>query len=362
MSPQTPSTMSRLNSGGFTLLELVVSSTMISVLMLGLGSAMLIAGRAIPQAQDAAGATTAAASVAEQMANELRYAAAITERSSTALEFTVADRNSDGLPETIRYAWSGIAGAPLTRQYNTGTAAEVLSGVREFRLSYDTQTLSEEIPQGNQSAETRLVLYNSSWDYTDYGVRDASRYAMYFFPDLPADAVSWTVRRVRFYARQGGLSNTGQVRVQLQSPTAGDMPSGVVLDEGTLYESTLSTTYLVKEVAFANAVGLSPDEGLCLVFQWQADYTACELLGRGSYVTEPNIALVKTVDRGASWYALPGQSLLFSVYGTVTSEGTPQIQETCCLDGVGIRLRTGNDSRSLVQTAVATINRPEVTP
>jgi hypothetical protein len=52
--------------------------------------------------------------------------------------------------------------------------------------------------------------------------------------------------------------------------------------------------------------------------------------------------------------------LLFSVYGTVTTSGTPQVQETYTLSGVQIRLRAGNDSRSLVQTAVKTLNRPEV--
>lgn len=347
---------------GFTLLELVVSSVMISAIMLGLGSAMLIAARAMPQAENATGSVSAAAGVAEQLAAELRYATAVTARSSTGIEFTVADRNNDSLPETIRYEWSGTAGSPLTRRYNAGTAAEMLAKVNEFGLSYDTEALSEIIARGNESAETRLLQYTSSWYYADYAIRDASRYAMYFFPDLPTDAVSWTVTRVRFYARQGGLTNTGEVRVQLQSPTTGGTPSSVIIDEGTLYESTLSTSYLVREIPYSKATGLSPTQGLCLVFQWQTGYSACEVLGRSSGVAESNIALVKTADQGASWYALSGQSLFFAVYGTVTTAGTPAVEETCRLKGVQIRLRANSDGQSLVQTAVETLNQPEVSP
>ena len=74
------------------------------------------------------------------------------------------------------------------------------------------------------------------------------------------------------------------------------------------------------------------------------------------------LSLVKTTNRGASWSSLSGQSLLFSVYGTVTTTGTPQIQNTYYLNAVEIRLRAGNDGQSLVQTAVRILNRPEVSP
>jgi prepilin-type N-terminal cleavage/methylation domain-containing protein len=353
-------TATRPHPRGFTLLEMVIGAAIMSVLMVALGSVMLIAGRAVPQAQSVTGTLTAAAGVADQMASELRYATAINQRSATMIEFTVADRNSDGLPETIRYEWSGTAGAALTRQYNGGTAVEAVSDVREFSLSYDTEVLSKTVPQGNESTETKLIQYTSSWYYGDYTIADTERYAEYFLPTLPADAVSWKITRVRFSAMRSGLSDTGVVKVQLQLPTAGGMPSGVVVDEATLYESTLPIVYLQCEIAYTKAGSLTPGQGICLVFQWQAGYSACELLGQYAYVTATNVALIKTVDRGASWYTLSGQSLLFSVYGTVTTAGTPTIQNTYYLNGIRVQLRAGADSQSLVQTAVKVLNRPEV--
>ena len=115
---------------GFTLLEMVVGTAIMSVLMVAMGSILLIAGRALPQSQSVTGTTASAAAAADQMASELRYALAVNQRSTTMIEFTVADRNNDGLPETIRYEWSGTAGDPLTRTYNAGTAAQILSVAR----------------------------------------------------------------------------------------------------------------------------------------------------------------------------------------------------------------------------------------
>lgn len=346
--------------GGFTLLELAVSTVVMSMIMLGLGSAMLIAGRALPEVQSVASTTTAAADAVEQMAVDLRYAGTIDQRSATMIELRVPDRNGDQLPETIRYEWSGTAGAPLLRRYNAGTAVEVLPDVREFALACDVETISKDIPQSNESQETLLFEHLSPIAYyTDYTIKEAKWYGLYFFPTLPADTISWKVTRVKCYAKlSGGLG--GQTKVQLQLPTTGYLPSGVTLDEATLYESILPLLYLPYELPYAKASGLSPQQGLCIVFQWIADAEACKLLGQDEGISATNLALVRSTSQGLIWSKLTGESLQFSVYGTVTTAGTPQIQHTYYLNAVRIQLRAGNDSRSLVQTTARTLNRPEV--
>jgi len=345
---------------GFSLLEAAATMAVTSIIMLGIGSAMLIAGRAMPDAHSPAVESVAGAEALERIVAELQYAIAVNQRSGRMIEFTVADRNSDGTPEVIRYEWSGTAGDPLTRQYNGGTATQVLSDIREFSLSYDLQTISTEIPQSNESAETLLSSYNSSQDYGAYSIREAQLYSEYFRPVLPADAVSWKVKRVRFYARYSGYA-TGETKVQLQTPTIGGLPSGVVLQEKTLQESGLPSWYVLCEMTYTQVSGLSPQQGLWLVFRWRSGNVACELLGRNSGVTASNIALAQSVDGSISWSLLSGQSLLFWVYGTVTTAGTPQIQNTYYLNAVGIRLRAGTDNQATVQTSARIVNRPEVT-
>jgi len=344
---------------GFTLLEVVVSVGVTSILLLGIGSALLIAGRAIPQAEGATSLTIAAAGVAEEMATELQYATSISQRSETMVEFAVPDRTGDGIAETIRYDWSGTAGAPLTRQYDGGTTIPLLADVRDFALAYETETISQEIPQGNESPETRFIRYSTYYDLNSYSIRNTERYGEYFLPSLPADAVSWTLTRVRFYARQAGLLD-GEVRVQIQLATAGGLPSGVVLEEKTLYESILPLAWQQYELTYTQIPALSPGQGLCLVFQWKAGYQACELRVRDEDCTATNFWLVQRNPDGVSWSQLEGQSLLFSVYGKVTTAGTPQIESTYYLNAVQIRLQSGADSQAAVQTAARTVNRPEV--
>ena len=126
---------------GLTLVELLVSIAITSVLMLAIGSVMLVATHAFPDVNGPANAIIVASEVAEQLATELQYAVSINSRSATMIEFTVADRDTDEVAETIRYEWSGTPGDPLTRQYNAGTAVNVLDSVQEFNLSYDLENI-----------------------------------------------------------------------------------------------------------------------------------------------------------------------------------------------------------------------------
>jgi len=362
MSPASPSHQFRIatESGGFTLIEMVVTVAIMSVIMLGLGSAMIIAGHAVPDAGNPIGAGIAGAQVTEQIATELQYATTINSYTSNAIEFRVADRDGNDVAETIRYAWSGTAGDPLTRQYNGASLVTVLDDVHEFHLDYDLTTTTTETPQGNESAETVLASYHSDYYQDGRDVEDDQWRGQYFLPSLPADAVSWKVTRVRFYAAVKGYA-TGQCKVQLQLPTAGAVPSGVVLEEKTLLESTLSSYYYtLQEFDFSNVTGLSPTQGLCLVFKWISGNEACQLLIRESGVPSASAGFMRSDDQGATWTEYSDQSLLFWVYGTVTTGSTPHIESSYYLDRVTLKLQQGDDTQAIVQTGVRVFNRPEV--
>ncbi len=339
---------------------MVLALAVTSILLLGLGSAMLLASRALPEARSPTAQTVAGAEGVESVVTELRYAVAIHQCSGRMIEFTVADRGGDATPEVVRYEWSGTAGDPLTRRYNAGASVEVLANVQDFSLTYDLQTISTQIPQASESAETLLIGYDSFQDYADYPIKELELYSEYFRPVLPGNAVSWKVTRVRFNTKQAGSAG-GETRVQLQTPTAGGLPSGIVLEERTFQESLLPLLYLVQEATYTQVSGLSPQQGLCLVFRWQSDAEACKLLGQNKNVAAANIALLKSTDRSVSWTSLAAQSLLFSVYGTVTTAGTPQIQNRYYLNAITIRLKAGTDDQATVQTSVRILNRPEVT-
>ena len=129
---------------GFTLVEMVLSMTVMTVLLGGIASAMILASRAMPDLATPLKARADGYHAADGLATELFAAQTITARSATSVTFTVADRTvpPDNIPETIQYSWSGVAGQPLNRQYNGGAAGTVLDNVYQFNLGYVTQVIS----------------------------------------------------------------------------------------------------------------------------------------------------------------------------------------------------------------------------
>lgn len=132
----------RLRRAGHTLVELAVSTVALGILLAGMGSAILVASRAARPGTAPANAVRAA-SAADEMAADLRMALSFSQRTATAVQFTVADRNGDGDPETLRYAWSGTAGDPLTRQLNAGAAATVCENLHALQLGYSVLTVTD---------------------------------------------------------------------------------------------------------------------------------------------------------------------------------------------------------------------------
>src|ERR1700712_5445393 len=118
MALLTHPTGSRRRPRGMTLIEMTMSLLISSVLMVALGSSVMIASRAIPSSSTPIDTASTTAEGLDRLMSELMFAKTVTELTSTAVTFTVADRNADAIDETIRYAWDGIAGHPLTRQYN----------------------------------------------------------------------------------------------------------------------------------------------------------------------------------------------------------------------------------------------------
>ncbi len=159
----------RPTPSGFTLIELIVSLATASMLIVGLSSSMFIALRASNTSNTPVANTFAGLVRLSDMAAELQYTLTISEQTATAITVTVPDRNdADTNPETIRYAWSGTAGDPVTRQYNGGTVANVVEDVHDFGVQYyqpaavvEYITIGIQVTSDSQtSVETSIPLLN----------------------------------------------------------------------------------------------------------------------------------------------------------------------------------------------------------
>ena len=364
---RTPSTAAdvRLRAptrrSGFTLIELVASMAIGFLLLGGMASAILIASHALPGRNTTTDAILRASDVVEQIAGELHCAVTFTQRSATIVEMNVPDRNADLAPETIRYAWSGTRGDPLTRQYNGGTVVNVAEDVQEFQLDYDLKTISQEgSPIQNESSETLLMSQDSpSSDCSSAAVKSDYWVGEYFLPTLPADTVSWKVTRVKISALASDSPFDGVTKVQLRLPAFGNVPSTNFIGEALMYESSLMSSFLWYTFSFTGVAELSSGQVMCLVLKTTSTDGSCRVEYASGGVSLPNAGYL---EYGGSWTVNTDYALQFEVYGTITtSSGEPEVVDVYDLTGVGIKLRMGADAGTRVETAAQVLNEPEVT-
>lgn len=139
-----PRQIRRNRLGGQTLVELVVSMTLATVLMLGLGSCLFIASSAFDGSPNAV-KTSRAAEIQADMMIDLNQARSFTSRTADTVTFTVPDRDNDGSDETLTYTWTGSSSGQL-RYTENGKHITLLKDVRDFRLTYLDRFLSGTSP------------------------------------------------------------------------------------------------------------------------------------------------------------------------------------------------------------------------
>ena len=126
---------------GYTMIELVVSLSIMSVLLGSMVLTIWVAAGSIDDVSSPVARITSANDVLEEITSELRLALSFNERTPHSASFTVPDRDDDGLRETIRYAWSGVPGDPVSREYNGGRAVAIVEDVHHFDLTYLLKTV-----------------------------------------------------------------------------------------------------------------------------------------------------------------------------------------------------------------------------
>src|SRR2546423_3340557 len=266
---------------GFTLIEMTMAIVIVSIIMLGCFSVVLLASKTLPDRNSGPGATAAAAMAMDQLSYDLTYASAVSVASANDVEFLVQDRDGNGMADKIRYTWSGTTGTalnryyapgdPITGTYTYGPATPVLAGAREFALVYDKRAKPYAVTSG-ESAEMPLASYDSNSNLATSTITGTNYIGEYFVPNLPSGALTWKVTRVKFKARANGFQD-GILSYQIRTASAG-LPTSTVLDSGTLNESRISSFYTWQQVNFTTATGLIPGSGACFLLMLNASSPA----------------------------------------------------------------------------------------
>ncbi len=351
-------------------MELIISVSVAGILLAGIASSLVVAGHALPNRQSAAAKRLRVAEVVDRMAGELYCALSVNTLADTIVEFTVADRDSDSLAETIRYAWAGAPGDPLTRQYNGGTVVSLLESVQGLGLAYDLTTVTEVTPGVSTDQPSTPIVYldaDGSASEQSYVVSSATWCGQLFELDaatVPGNTTRWRVDDIFFRVKRAG-SPGGITAAQLRPVDAGGRPTSIVYEQFLIDEKDLSATnWTSQHFVVTDCPWLAPADQLSLVLLPSSGSNTCTVLFQATIVpAADNVSFLRTTDGGSSWAIAPGQAMTrFYLYGTITTETPSETVTQNWLRAVRITLQSEADPATRAQTSVQILNAPEVTP
>jgi len=361
----------------FTLVEAMAALPVAAVIVVGLASAVVLAGRAIPAGTAPGEAVVRGYQAADQFAGELHCALVVPVRAPTAVEFLVPDRDADGDSESIRYAWSGTPGDPLTRKYNSFAPETYLENVHEFQVDYVirdvldttttvvTPTVGVELAYfedwgGFAGAASELALNATNW------------VSQYITISIPAGATKLTFTQAKLMLRNDLLGIADVLVGIYPARTDGSyLPEAApVGPDATIYGTDMSliTTWVDAYFSGVTTNDLSRTK-YCIVVKGSDAFIFPSVLQYQYWKSAPDNGIVQkwTSNSGATWDPTASshnkQDIRFHLYGTF--DLAPVEQETVTarhyLTSADVTVRIGSDPSLQVRTSARILNAPEIT-
>jgi type II secretory pathway pseudopilin PulG len=363
---------------GFTLVELVVSTGIISLLAGSLASIIILASRALPSSSGAArsSAAIAAAAAADQIAQDLRFATSIIETTPTRVTFTVPDRTGDMTDETIVYQWSG-GGAPLLRSINGGQAHVIMPALQDFRLDYTRRKHVESRVVSTVEESDELLLSSfTGWpgialtmaSLTLTGTTWTSEKFVVDRVSFPGDITSWRITRVSLRLRRPSTLSSHAVTVGIHHPSTpgGFLPAAVPIGTPAVIPTPqLTASFAWRDAVFSDVVFTDPAlKNFVIVVKPELPTNTASI----EYYTATNAPsdayiFQYTNDGGVNWLPTSNRQrndAPFFVYGRYT-RGASSIQstESYNLTHVAFTLQSLSPAPARLASGVHLANQPE---
>lgn len=330
----------------FSLLEMVLSLSVLAVAFTAVGSVFVLATKVMPAPDSAEAASVDQSRALNRLIEDLAGARYITAGNSNRIMLVVDDRTGDGVPDRLSYAWSGIAGDPLTLSVNGSTPVTLIDDVRTFAMSATTETRTDKVPVSSEVREEQLWhSYTSPVSAATASITRDNWVGQVVRPTLPGGTRSYTVSRVRYRARQNGDDN-GETWVRVRPYAAATGTLGAYLAEEEQKESGFASAYAWYEVVFAEPAVIEADSGVAVTFEWKNNAVAADL----EYDNAGGAGVLWTTAAGSPWAVYRAKGLLAEVYGTCTVD-MPGVELTrTVVTQIGIALQAGAGE---VQSATA---------
>lgn len=348
-------TNARPAARGFSLIELVVASAITAVLIGTIGSVIIVASRAIPEERSSLSTATEGSAALRVIADDLRQAVSVSAVTPSSITVVVADRDQDGIDESIEYAWSGTAGAPLTRRLNTETPEAVLGSAADFAVSAEVAT-SSVISEGPAAEGAERLLFSQDHTTgTTATVRLTTPVAMYILPELPANATGWRLTRIRL--RASGEIAGRSTALTAHRADANRRPMLAVLWTQDI-TSTGGSASAWRSVTYTSMPVLGRTDGVVLALRTASSSGSTDVM-LSDVVLSAHCGLLRSSNSGLSWNFHKLSSFPIEVYGRVTAPTALTEPLTRC-EAVVLRVTPSAPGARAVELTVALPATPVV--
>ncbi|MEM8738726.1 MAG: prepilin-type N-terminal cleavage/methylation domain-containing protein [Planctomycetota bacterium] len=260
-----PPVRPRRRPHGFSLVEMVISLSVISLLMVGMTSAVVLASRALPSNTAPAAATADAGHALQLLRDDLRAATAVHPLGPASLTLNLPDRDGDGLPEVVAYAWAGGPDDPLTRSVNGQPPHELLDRVQAFAITANSIAETHAFDGvDQQSAEQELSSVDPANSDDTYPLSQEEAIGFHFTPALPAQALAWRPTRLLIRSKKEGKTN-GTARTELTN-WDGSRPTGTAYVSVETQEPQLDQNLGWAEIPLDGAAEVPAGQAVAFTF------------------------------------------------------------------------------------------------
>jgi hypothetical protein len=337
-----------------TLLDLVVSMTIVGILVTGLHACIAISLRSIPDPQGPTVSAVTANGIAELFVSELETAVHITDRTATSIGFTLPDRDGDGRDERVRYVWTGVPGGALTRQVNDGVAIVLADSVHSFLLTPSVRSVSETVPSIGieDPVDTLLVDTYATSGTGDMSVTSSNWVGQHLQYTPPTGAYAWRPTRLELMLKRE--SAFALTRLQIQPATINLTPAATVDEQFLLLGTLLPSNYAWIPFSLQQGMPMNPGDAFCLVLKHEFGSKSLSAQ-RASHAP----GSLQSGNAGATWSYHPSRCLVYRLYGKLTRSFGTETLTSHYLTSVHAQLRMAETAPRLSWSADC-LNHPEL--
>lgn len=338
---------------------MVLALALAAIVLSSLQSMILIAGKAVPDEGGMQESTVNGSDVLERLASEVSVAVEILDVDTTSIAFSVNDWDDDGVVESIKYGWSGVAGDPLLRAVNGGAATVVLDSVTDFALTPATKVIETRVAALPTRYEDQDVQSVGVVGVVGTTVDTGTSLVQRIVPDLPEATETWRISRVSLWL----WANLGTDKDLVVEIRGYDADKGG--PDGTVYKQEKYATKDLGLVAGRVDIDFStpkfgPDAELCIVLWARESDVSCRVL-TGIATTALNGRTAGTSsDGGSTWSTVAGWAIAHEVLADVWTSSVDSESRTELVE-LDACLRLGTPVTT-IKRAVRPLNTPEVVP